>query len=107
MIDEDIESSISEDGLSFLEIINYPQYFLIIYGIITFGYIKRSEMESGGIYDLMILFLSVIISYDIITNISDNENRIRIIIENRSIDGDLFHKIFNISESPSLYLLSF
>jgi hypothetical protein len=37
IIDEDIESYIDENGLSFLKIIDYRQYFLIIYGIIIFN----------------------------------------------------------------------
>jgi hypothetical protein len=37
MIDEDIEPCTSEDGLPFLEVVDYRQYFLIIYWIVTFG----------------------------------------------------------------------
>jgi hypothetical protein len=37
MIGEDVESCTGEDGLPFLEIVDYRQYFLIIYGIITFS----------------------------------------------------------------------
>ena len=42
-----------------------------------------------------------------IINISDNENRIWIIVENRSIDGGLFHEIFNIYKDLLLYLFPF
>jgi hypothetical protein len=64
-------------------------------------------MESDEIYDLMILSLFIISFYDIITNINDDENRIGIIIGDRSINGSLFYESFDIHESLLLYLLPF
>jgi hypothetical protein len=64
-------------------------------------------MESDGIYTLIIFSLSIIISYDMITDINDDENRIWVIVGNRSIDGGLFHEMFDIHEDLLLYLLSF
>jgi hypothetical protein len=49
-------------------------------------------MESDGTYTLIILSLSVIISYDIITDISDDEDRIWVIVGNGSVNGSLFHE---------------
>jgi hypothetical protein len=62
-------------------------------------------MESDGIYTLIILSLSVIISYDIITDISDDEDRIWIIVGNGSVNGSLFHETLDIHEYSLLYLL--
>jgi hypothetical protein len=62
-------------------------------------------MKSDGIYDLIILFLSIIIFYNIITDINDDENRIRVIIEDRSVYKDLFYEIFDIHENLLLYIL--
>jgi hypothetical protein len=42
-----------------------------------------------------------------IININNDENRIWIMIENRLIDGDPFHEIFDIHEDLLLYLLPF
>jgi hypothetical protein len=63
-------------------------------------------MESGGMYDLMILSLSIISFYDIITGVDDDENGIGIIIKDRSINGGLFYESFDIHEYFLLYLLS-
>jgi hypothetical protein len=37
MIGEDVESCTGEDGLPFLEVVDYRQYFFIIYWIVIFG----------------------------------------------------------------------
>jgi hypothetical protein len=62
-------------------------------------------MESDGIYDLIILSLSVIISYSIITDISHDEDRLWVIVGNRSIDRGLLYEILYIHEYFLLYLL--
>jgi hypothetical protein len=62
-------------------------------------------MKSGGMYDLIILSLPVITSYSVIIGISDDENRIRVIIEDRSIYGGLFYEAFDIHESLLLRVL--
>jgi hypothetical protein len=62
-------------------------------------------MESGGAYGLIILSLSVIISYSMITDISDDENRLWVIVGNRSIDGGLLYEVFYIQECFLLRLL--
>jgi hypothetical protein len=55
-------------------------------------------MESGGIYSLIVLFLSIITSYYMITDINDDENRIWVIIGNRSVYGGLFYETLDIHE---------
>jgi hypothetical protein len=62
-------------------------------------------MESGGTYDLIILSLPIITSYSMITGISDDENRLWVIIGNRSIDGDLLYEVLYIQECFLLRLL--
>jgi hypothetical protein len=62
-------------------------------------------MESNGIYTLIILSLSIITFYDMITGISDDENRIWIIVGNRSANGGLFHEILDVHEGLLLRLL--
>jgi hypothetical protein len=62
-------------------------------------------MESDGIYNLIILFLSIIISYNMITDISDNEDRLWVIVGNQSVDGGLLYEILYIYEYFLLYLL--
>jgi hypothetical protein len=64
-------------------------------------------MESGGIYTLIVLSLSIITSYDMITDISDDEDRIWVIVGNGSVNGSLFHETLDIHEYSLLYLLSF
>jgi hypothetical protein len=62
-------------------------------------------MESSGIYTLIVLSLSVITSYDIIAGVSNDEDRIWVIVGNRSVDGGLFHETLDIHEGLLLYLL--
>jgi hypothetical protein len=64
-------------------------------------------VKAGGTYGLIILSLPVIISYDVITGISDDEDRIWVIVGNRSADGGLFHEAFDVHERLLLYLLPF
>jgi hypothetical protein len=40
-----------------------------------------------------------------ITDINDDENRIWVIVGNRSVDGGLFHEILDIHKDLLLYLL--
>jgi hypothetical protein len=62
-------------------------------------------MESGGMYTLIVLSLPVITSYDMIADISDDEDRIWVIVGNRSVDGGLFHEALDIHEGLLLHLL--
>jgi hypothetical protein len=62
-------------------------------------------MESDGVYDLIILFLSIITSYNMITDISHDEDRLWVVVGNRSIDRDLLYEILYIHEYFLLYLL--
>jgi hypothetical protein len=62
-------------------------------------------MESGGIHTLIIPSLSIITSYDMITGISDDEDRIWVIVGNGSVNGSLFHETLDIHEYSLLYLL--
>jgi hypothetical protein len=63
-------------------------------------------MEPGGTHGLLlILSLPVISSYGVIAGVSDDEIRIRIVIGDRSANGDLFYESFDIHESLLLYLL--
>ena len=56
-------------------------------------------------YGLIVLSLPVITSYDMITDVSDDEDRIWVIVGNRSVDGDLLHETLDIHERLLLYLL--
>jgi hypothetical protein len=62
-------------------------------------------MESGGTYTLIVLSLSIITSYGMIAGISDDENRIWVIVGNRSANGGLFHETLDIHEDLLLRLL--
>jgi hypothetical protein len=62
-------------------------------------------VKAGGMYSLIVLSLPVITSYDMITGVSDDEDRIWVIVGNRSVDGGLFHKALDIHERLLLYLL--
>jgi hypothetical protein len=62
-------------------------------------------MESGGIYTLIVPSLSVITSYGMITDISDDEDRIWVIVGNGSANGSLFHETLDVHECSLLCLL--
>jgi hypothetical protein len=62
-------------------------------------------MESGGMYTLIVLSLPVITSYDMITGVSDDEDRIWVIVGNQSADGGLFHEALDVHEGLLLHLL--
>jgi hypothetical protein len=62
-------------------------------------------VKAGGIYDLVILSLSIIISYSMITDVSDDENRIWIIVRDRSVYGSLFYEALDIQEYLLLCIL--
>jgi hypothetical protein len=62
-------------------------------------------VKAGGIYGLIILSLSIITSYSVIAGVSDDENRIWVIIGNRSIYGSLFYEALDIHEYFLLYIL--
>jgi hypothetical protein len=62
-------------------------------------------MESGGVYGLIILSLSIIISYSMITDISHDEDRLWVIVGNRLIDRGLLYEMLYIHEYFLLYLL--
>jgi hypothetical protein len=62
-------------------------------------------VKSGGMYSLIILSLPVIISYDMIIDINDDEDRIWIIIEDRSVYGSPFYETLDIHESFLLRVL--
>jgi hypothetical protein len=64
-------------------------------------------MESDGIYDLIILSLSIIIFYSMITGINYDEDRLWVIVGNRSIDGGLLYEALYIHKYFLLYLLPF
>jgi hypothetical protein len=62
-------------------------------------------MESGGAYGLVILSLPVITSYSVIAGISDDENRLWVIVGNRSVDGGLLYEALYVQECFLLRLL--
>jgi hypothetical protein len=62
-------------------------------------------VKAGGTYGLIVLSLPVITSYGVIAGVSDDEDRIWVIIGNRSADGGLFHEALDIHEYLLLYLL--
>jgi hypothetical protein len=62
-------------------------------------------MESGGAYGLVILSLPVITSYNMITGISHDEDRLWVVVGNRSADGGLLYEALYIREYFLLCLL--
>jgi hypothetical protein len=62
-------------------------------------------MKADGTYDLIILSLPIIIFYSMITDISDDENRIWVVIRDRSAYGSLFYETLDIQEYLLLYIL--
>jgi hypothetical protein len=64
-------------------------------------------VKAGGTYGLIILSLPVIISYNMITDVSDDENRIWVIVGNRSVYGSVFYETLDIHESLLLRVLPF
>jgi hypothetical protein len=62
-------------------------------------------VKAGGMYGLIVLSLPVITSYGVIAGVSDDEDRIWVIVGNRSADGGLFHEALDVHERLLLYLL--
>jgi hypothetical protein len=62
-------------------------------------------MKSDGVYDLVILSLPVITSYSMIAGISHDEDRLWVIVGNRSVDGGLLYETLYIREYFLLRLL--
>src|SRR3981189_269443 len=96
VICKDIKSGAGEDRLPFLETVDYREHFFVVRGIITFCRIKRPRMEPCGTHSLVVLSLAVISSYGVVTGIGDNEDRLRIIVGNRSANRGVFNESFDI-----------
>jgi hypothetical protein len=56
-------------------------------------------------YGLIILSLPIIISYSMIAGVSDNENRIWVVVRDRSVYGSLFYETLDIQEYLLLCVL--
>jgi hypothetical protein len=64
-------------------------------------------VKAGGTYGLVILSLPIITSYSVITGVSDDENRIWVIVGNRSVYRSIFYEALDIHESLLLCILPF
>jgi hypothetical protein len=62
-------------------------------------------VKAGGTYGLVILSLPVITSYSMIAGVSDDENRIWVIVRDRSAYGSLFYETLDIQEYLLLRVL--
>jgi hypothetical protein len=62
-------------------------------------------VKAGGTHGLIILSLPVIISYSVIAGVSDDENRIWVVVRDRSAYGSLFYEALDIQEYLLLHIL--
>jgi hypothetical protein len=62
-------------------------------------------VKAGGTHDLIVLSLPVIISYGVIAGVSDDEDRIWVIVGDRSVYGSPFYEALDIHESFLLRVL--
>ena len=63
-------------------------------------------MEPRGTHGLVILSLAVIPSYGVVAGIGDDENRLGIIVGNRSANGGVFYELFDVHKRLLLCFLS-
>jgi hypothetical protein len=62
-------------------------------------------MKPSGTHGLVILSLAVISSYGVVAGIGDNENRLGIVVGNRSANRSVFYKSFDVHKCLLLRLL--
>src|SRR3981189_1314470 len=62
-------------------------------------------MKPRGTHGLVILSLAVISSNDVVAGIGDNENRLGIVIGNRSANRSVFYESFDVHKRLLLCLL--
>src|SRR3979490_2416680 len=62
-------------------------------------------MEPCGTHGLVVLSLAVISSYGVVAGIGNDENRLGIVIGNRSANGGVFYKSFDVHKRLLLCFL--
>ena len=62
-------------------------------------------MKTSWTHSLIVFLLSVILSYSVITGVSDDEDEFEIIVSDQSANESSFNESFNIYESLLLYFL--